>query len=474
MSEAKVNSDDIELVFQRLRSNPGNKTCFDCDSKNPTWSSITYGVFICLDCSAVHRSMGVHLTFVRSTQLDTNWTWLQLRQMQLGGNSNAMAFFRQHNCLSKDAQQKYNSRAAQLYRDKLLQTARQAMKTYGTQLFLDQSNVNETIDVKPVDFFEQHSVNVNSCKENVLTNNFMTFTFSKQEKGDTPLLGSTKVMNDADQKSIDHKTLLGGRQAHNKRSGLGSKRLGLGAQKVRANFADIEKEAELADKIKFSEPEKTENKEKCNEDKESQMSSMRLAYQDLSIKKNKEEEKLKQFDPKKAAQLERLGMGFTSKNIVSHSALNDMTTLDKEVKKQSMLDHNEDQFYDCFDEAKTAEVLQIMSKARQITSDDFFDFDDSIRSLKTSCTPSKIDVIKNDWDNIKPAKKPLNDEKNNSWDNFEYSNKKQGRNNRTNNIASPPTDNNEALKKFGGAKSISSTQYFGDNQSPVSYFCKIF
>lgn len=49
-------------------------------------------------------------------------------------------------------------------------------------------------------------------------------------------------------------------------------------------------------------------------------------------------------------------------SIVSHSALNDMTTLDKEVKKQSMLDHNEDQFYDCFDEAKTAEVLQIMSK----------------------------------------------------------------------------------------------------------------
>jgi hypothetical protein len=27
-------------------------------------------------------------------------------------------------------------------------------------------------------------------------------------------------MNDADQKSIDHKTLLGGRQAHNKRSGV--------------------------------------------------------------------------------------------------------------------------------------------------------------------------------------------------------------------------------------------------------------
>lgn len=43
------------------------------------------------------------------------------------------------------------------------------------------------------------------------------------------------------------------------------------------------------------------------------MASMRLAYQDLSLQQKKEEEKLKQVDPKKAQQIERLGMGFASR-----------------------------------------------------------------------------------------------------------------------------------------------------------------
>ncbi|EDO07558.1 putative GTPase activating protein for Arf family protein [Babesia bovis T2Bo] len=83
-----------DKVFRQLLSQTDNAVCIDCDARNPTWVSITYAVYLCLNCSGRHRQFGSHISFVRSADMD-KFTREQLIRMTRGGNARAKAYFRQ-------------------------------------------------------------------------------------------------------------------------------------------------------------------------------------------------------------------------------------------------------------------------------------------------------------------------------------------------------------------------------------------
>ena len=47
-----------------------NSVCADCSATSPDWVSLNLGAIVCLNCSGVHRSLGTHISKVRSLTLD--------------------------------------------------------------------------------------------------------------------------------------------------------------------------------------------------------------------------------------------------------------------------------------------------------------------------------------------------------------------------------------------------------------------
>jgi hypothetical protein len=69
-----------------------NQSCADCGDFKPRWASLTLGVFICIECSGIHRSMGAEFSKVRSVDLD-RWDMSAVESMESKGNSCANAVY---------------------------------------------------------------------------------------------------------------------------------------------------------------------------------------------------------------------------------------------------------------------------------------------------------------------------------------------------------------------------------------------
>lgn len=83
-----------QKLLKLLRKN--NPLCVDCGAENPEWASLNLCVMMCIECSGPHRSLGAHISKVRSTTLD-KWTKNNCKLLISIGNDRANSIWEAKN-----------------------------------------------------------------------------------------------------------------------------------------------------------------------------------------------------------------------------------------------------------------------------------------------------------------------------------------------------------------------------------------
>ncbi len=75
---SQANQVALKKRLMELLKIPENQVCAECGKRGPKWASVVLGVFVCVECSALHKSLGTQLSGTRSVNLDS-WSEEQVQ-----------------------------------------------------------------------------------------------------------------------------------------------------------------------------------------------------------------------------------------------------------------------------------------------------------------------------------------------------------------------------------------------------------